>query len=234
MHFHVPKPLHGWREFAGEVGVIVLGVLIALGAEQLVEQIHWSNEVASARRALAAEIAHNNRFFAFRAAVQPCLERRLTSLQMLAERAAKRQPMLITGDVMPDTGYNLRDNVWESYRASQTLTHFDNDTLALLSNYYQQVGYSRLGMTQEGESQSVLRVLRGDTSRLGPTDIGAIRIAAERARSVGTVLGSIAREELETSKQLKIAVPAPDRSRVQLMCAHVPDRSAQPLRGDSN
>jgi hypothetical protein len=30
MHFHLPKPLHGWREFAGEVGIIVIGVLIAL------------------------------------------------------------------------------------------------------------------------------------------------------------------------------------------------------------
>ena len=34
MHFHLPKPLHGWREFLGEVGIIVIGVLIALGAEQ--------------------------------------------------------------------------------------------------------------------------------------------------------------------------------------------------------
>jgi hypothetical protein len=24
-HFHVPKPLHGWREFIGEVGIIVIG-----------------------------------------------------------------------------------------------------------------------------------------------------------------------------------------------------------------
>jgi hypothetical protein len=30
MHVHLPKPLHGWRAFAGEVGIIVLGVLIAL------------------------------------------------------------------------------------------------------------------------------------------------------------------------------------------------------------
>jgi len=30
MHFRLPKPLHGWREFAGEVGIIVIGVLIAL------------------------------------------------------------------------------------------------------------------------------------------------------------------------------------------------------------
>jgi hypothetical protein len=39
MHFHLPKPLHGWREFGGEVGIIVLGVLIALGAEQIVESL---------------------------------------------------------------------------------------------------------------------------------------------------------------------------------------------------
>jgi hypothetical protein len=50
MHFHLPKPLHGWREFAGEVGIIVLGVLIALGAEQVVETLHWRSEIADARR----------------------------------------------------------------------------------------------------------------------------------------------------------------------------------------
>ena len=44
MHFHLPKPLHGWREFAGEVGIIVIGVLIALGAEQMVEAVHARNQ----------------------------------------------------------------------------------------------------------------------------------------------------------------------------------------------
>jgi hypothetical protein len=44
MHFHLPKPLHGWREFAGEVAIIVLGVLIALGAEQAVEWLHWRHQ----------------------------------------------------------------------------------------------------------------------------------------------------------------------------------------------
>ena len=32
MHFQLPKPLHGWRQFFGEVGIIVICVLIALGA----------------------------------------------------------------------------------------------------------------------------------------------------------------------------------------------------------
>ncbi len=37
MHLHLPKPLHGWREFLGEVGIIVIGVPLALGAEKVVE-----------------------------------------------------------------------------------------------------------------------------------------------------------------------------------------------------
>ncbi len=47
MHIHLPKPLHGWRQFVGEVGIIVIGVLIALGAEQMVESLRWQQKVRS-------------------------------------------------------------------------------------------------------------------------------------------------------------------------------------------
>jgi len=57
MHVHLPKPLHGWREFAGEVGIIVLGVLIALGAEQAIQAIHSQREVAQFRSAVDLELA---------------------------------------------------------------------------------------------------------------------------------------------------------------------------------
>src|SRR4051794_24113534 len=56
MHVHLPKPLHGWREFTGEVGIIVIGVLIALGAEQLVEGWHWQEKVNSAKRSIDFEL----------------------------------------------------------------------------------------------------------------------------------------------------------------------------------
>ena len=39
MRIQLPKPMHGWRAFVGEVGVIVLGVLLALGAQQAVEEM---------------------------------------------------------------------------------------------------------------------------------------------------------------------------------------------------
>ena len=59
MHFHLPKPLHGWREFTGEVGIIVLGVLIALGAEQVVETIHTHQRIRETRAALDAELSRD-------------------------------------------------------------------------------------------------------------------------------------------------------------------------------
>jgi len=59
MHFHLPKPLHGWREFVGEVGIIVIGVLIALGAEQAVEAIHHRAQVDYAVKKLRAESMDN-------------------------------------------------------------------------------------------------------------------------------------------------------------------------------
>jgi len=59
MHIHLPKPLHGWREFLGEVGVIVIGVLLALGAEQLVEALHHHSQVQEAIDKLHAESVEN-------------------------------------------------------------------------------------------------------------------------------------------------------------------------------
>jgi hypothetical protein len=36
MEIHKPKPIHNWRELATEVGVVVVGIFIALSAEQLI------------------------------------------------------------------------------------------------------------------------------------------------------------------------------------------------------
>ncbi len=81
MHFRLPKPLHGWREFAGEVGIIVIGVLIALGAEQLVERAHQQQEAARTERVIRNEIGLNLGRLKSRMAIYPCVRRRIDELQ---------------------------------------------------------------------------------------------------------------------------------------------------------
>src|SRR5437763_8229092 len=81
MHFQLPKPLHGWREFAGEVGIIVVGVLIALGAEQVVEGWHWRDKVGRAESAMRLELAEDDAPQAYgRVLVGPCLDAQIVRI----------------------------------------------------------------------------------------------------------------------------------------------------------
>jgi hypothetical protein len=90
MHFHLPKPLHGWRAFAGEVGIIVVGVLIALSAQQLMENVHWRTEVQAADGRIRDDIKYDLTNATERFAIDPCLRPRLAEIrdQLLTNDAA--------------------------------------------------------------------------------------------------------------------------------------------------
>ena len=48
MEIHRPHLTHNWREFLKEYGIIVLGVLTALLAEQAVQSFEWRHKVEAA------------------------------------------------------------------------------------------------------------------------------------------------------------------------------------------
>ena len=80
MKLHKLRPRDGWRVFSGEVGVIVLGVLIALVAQQVAEDWQWRQNVARTKSDLNAQISTAVANSAERAAVDPCLSQRLSQL----------------------------------------------------------------------------------------------------------------------------------------------------------
>src|SRR4030095_6492591 len=85
MRFNLPGPLRGWREFFGEVGIIVLGVLIALGAQQLVEGIHKRNDVPQLVAAPRAELADDRARWEHMRASDPCTLQRLDAIERWLE-----------------------------------------------------------------------------------------------------------------------------------------------------
>ena len=87
MNFHLPKPLHGWRAFFGEVGVIVLGVLIALGAGQVAEWLHDRQVAEEARRNIRAEAKLDLGFIQERMDAQRCVESRLAELSVILDNS---------------------------------------------------------------------------------------------------------------------------------------------------
>ena len=95
MHLRLPKPLHGWRQFVGEVGIIVLGILIALGAEQFVEAAHQRQEAAQAEGIIRNEIGVNLGRLQSRMGIHGCVDRRIEEIQQLIDGAASN-PNIVT------------------------------------------------------------------------------------------------------------------------------------------
>ena len=181
MHFHLPKPLHGWREFAGEVGIIVVGVLLALGAEQVVEWAHWRNEVTDARRALDREVAYNLGAVEKRQQEAPCVDRRLLEIRSLLTgstsglRSASRPPL-----GQPQL-WRPRTDVWQAAVAGQVAEHMPLATRLGYAEVYGQFQWYAQKAADETDAWGVLAEL-DDPGGLGPEDVAAVRQARSRAQ----------------------------------------------------
>jgi hypothetical protein len=61
MHLHVPKPIHGWKQFFNEILVIAIGILIAVAVEQTVEYVHHRHQRAEFEAQMADTFRANER-----------------------------------------------------------------------------------------------------------------------------------------------------------------------------
>jgi len=122
MRSPIPTPKHGWREFWGEVGIIVLGVLIALGAQQVVDAIRWNREVAGFRASVREEIAINLGTYPYRAKQKQCIEVRLDELQRWLDGWRSGKPQSLAGPIGIPASRVIRTSVWAS-RDPGTFAH---------------------------------------------------------------------------------------------------------------
>lgn len=137
MHVHLPKPIHGWRQFFGEVGIIVLGVLIALGAEQIVEAVHWHHKVAAIRDSLTGELSNDRARWEWDIASTSCSIRQIDALNQWITLGKADQPV-------PDAsaiGVNalflwMHSANWNLATASGSFDHFPiNEQLSYAALY---------------------------------------------------------------------------------------------------
>jgi hypothetical protein len=77
------KPPHGWNAVAWELGIVTLGVLIALAAQQVVEAMHDRSVAAETRREIVREINSNLMSLELRQQAEPCIEKRLGELRQI-------------------------------------------------------------------------------------------------------------------------------------------------------
>ena len=123
MEVHLPKPLHGWREFVGEVGIIVLGVLIALGAEQVVQYFHQQAQLREAEDAMTSELRDDDLPQAFtRTAIYNCYSGQLDAIENAAASGDRDKFRTLARNYKP-VFRTWDDEAWKAALASQVLVN---------------------------------------------------------------------------------------------------------------
>jgi hypothetical protein len=231
LEVHAPhNAVHTWKSFFIHIAIIVIGLLIAVGLEQTVEWIHWRERVAQARESIHEETAKNGRYYVLRQATQECISKRLGVLRSVVDAVAAHRPVEPIGHTNPEVGRPLADAIWESERASQTLTHFPRDELAKLSTVYAALVSLRRWEGQELNAYSNIAIMEGDPGRLGAEDLALLRQDIEMAETMNAYTTTVAARQLKEFEALGIRMPIADSAVVAEICQPI-ERSANTSRG---
>lgn len=182
MEVHKPKhPIHGLRELLKEIGIIVLGVLIALGAEQAVEALHHREIVRRGEEALGDNFA---RFVQYKAEADleaPCMSARAAELRAILDSAAKTRRLGRIGPIPQPYPLPWQIDTWEAMVASGAAPYLPNDKTVL----YSRIAMSGIDLydvaTGEWADWGALRSLSGPPRPFGEAEEATARDTLARA-----------------------------------------------------
>jgi len=170
MDIHKPKPWHGVREFLKEYVIIVVGVLTALAAEQVVEGMRTREAVDALRDSLRTELVENRARWEANRSQDECVAKRLDAILTWA---AASPPQALTTLVGVPITYNVHASAWDSAKANPASIHMPPAEHSLYAQQYDGLAGSQrdLDIEHRGwiEIQSLLE--QGDS----PEDKRALR-----------------------------------------------------------
>ena len=167
MRLRFPTPLHGWRAFLGEVGVVVLGIIIALAADNAVEEWQWQKQAKLAAHEFQQELGFAALVAYEREALQPCLQGRLREISSALARSGAHwsaSPLRLKSpaynNVMP-VAYRAPFRIpprdaWENALATGTLNHLPTEHVMTLAAAYKQV--SQISELQQEEQRAAAQL----------------------------------------------------------------------------
>ncbi len=133
MEIHRPGVVRNWRELLKEVGIIVLGVSIALAGEETVSYFNWKTEVSVVQDSVDDELADALFSARERVKIADCQKRTLDRLDQLADES--------TGTLVIRNAPVRRMRLWGSAAwdaavASGAIAHMRHDKRNTYANLF--------------------------------------------------------------------------------------------------
>ena len=235
MDVHLPKPLHGWRAFAGEVGVIVLGVLIALGVQQLADAWQWREKVSRAENSMRIELAEDNGPQAYgRILIGNCLDQQITRIRTQAGNVPTDQLRQWIADYSPP--FRTWDSeAWKAVVASDVGSHMGSDRLVAWSAPYRFMPQLSDRDERQAELVMQMRATLPPSGEPSPADLQSLRQTAGQLQLINGRFVRSAQLLLKRIGVVGATVPLPiqreltaEARKIYGGCVTVPDQNAVP------
>ena len=150
------NPPHGRNAVAWELGIVTLGVLIALGAQQLVDNIHDRAEVAQLVGGLRAELADNRARWEHVRNSDPCTLQRLDALEQWNATAPAGAKLNRAYRLFL---WNQHSGAWDLAKTSDTTASIPLKQRLIFASLYDAINNWRQMINEENANTQVLNGL---------------------------------------------------------------------------
>lgn len=137
------KPPNGWQGVAWELGIVTLGVLIALAAQQWAEERSWKAKARDATSAIREELADHYAWSVEWRVVYPCMTAQIDRLKQRVVASGDRLDPAPTYSEFDFSYYVMRlpskdyvSSAWQSAIGDGVTSHLDTQRREELSLHY--------------------------------------------------------------------------------------------------
>jgi hypothetical protein len=216
MDIHKPKAWHGVREFLKEYAIIVVGVLTALAAEQLVETWRWRHKIDEAQGAMRMELAEDDGPQAYARAISAaCLDTQLEGLEALAAQRPDRRAFRRAALDYSPLQRSWDVTAWQAAIASDVGTHMGAGELGRWSDPYRVLPDLQRLAAQEAADLAALVGLPASPGPLTEAEADQVAHALAGLRSDNLGLGLLSTLFLASIEQTGAGVSATERTTIR-------------------
>ena len=199
-HLHVPKPIHGWRQFFNEVAVIAVGIAIALGGEELVSQWNEHRHASKSFEAIKDEVEVNLGRMQARVGIADCIDRRLDEVADYIERPEGKQRPHWVG--RPQV-WSMQTSAVSAARSYGSLIVLPRDEQMMIATVYSSMEQFADIEKDEQWAWAELRSITEDRE-ITDSDKASLRQAIQRARYTAWLMRTTAEQAIAEARGIGV------------------------------
>lgn len=223
MEIHKPKPVHSWRELVSEIGVIVIGIVIALSAEQVIERLEWRHKIDLAEEQMRLELsADDGPEVMQRLALTACIAQGLTDIRASVEGATDRAAVMTAIGHLGIPRHTYENDAYRAAEASGVLGRLDPQRLNRWYFVYSTMPVLDRIAEREYYDLAALHSIRPSGGPLSEAEQMKLLAAVESLRSDNLEMSRNAAQAAQGLKEHEVVLDGPRVRQMQDEIARTP------------